>query len=93
MAKDKFSTAPWIVEVMDGNLRVIDANNTEICYEEEWADEYENEQTANFALLSAAPRLLHALEALVGEAALELGDTYPPVIAARAAIKLAREGA
>jgi hypothetical protein len=93
MAKDKFSTAPWHVEARDGNLHLIDADDTEICYEEEWDSQYENEQTANFALLAASPRLLHALESLVGEAALELGETYPPVVEARAAIRLAREGA
>jgi hypothetical protein len=83
-----------MVEVQDsGSLCIIDADGDEICWEEEWDEEFENEQTANFALMAASPRLLHALEALVGEAALELGETYPPVVAAREAIKLAREGA
>jgi hypothetical protein len=93
MNEDKFSKAPWHVEVRDEILYVIDANDSEICYEEEWGEEFETEQTANFALIAAAPRLLHALETLVGEAALELGELYPPVAAARAAISLAREGA
>ena len=93
MNEDKFSQTPWYVEVKGDTLHVFDANDTEICYEEEWAEEYENEQTANFALIAASPRLLHALESLVGEAALELGETYPPVVEARAAIRLAREGA
>lgn len=93
MNEDKFSKTPWYVEVVDGSVRLFDTEDTEICYEEEWDEQYENEQTANFALLAASPRLLRALESLVGEAALELGETYPPVVEARAAIRLAREGA
>lgn len=92
MAKDKFAPAPWHIEVSDEQLRIVDADDCEICYEEEHDTEYQDEQTATFALMAASPRLLHALEALVGEAALELGETYPPVVAAREAIKLAREG-
>lgn len=92
MPKDKFSPAPWTVEVTDGDMRILDSEGGEVCFEEEWDDEFESEQTANFLLMSEAPTLLKALEGLVGEAALELGDEHPRVKVARQAILSARVG-
>ena len=93
MSRDKFSPTPWHVEVRGDYLHIVDADDCDVAEMDEWDEQFEDEQTANFALMCAAPRLLHALEALVQEAALELGETYPPVVAAREAIKIAKEGA
>jgi len=93
MNKDYFSPTPWKVVVRHDDMVVlVDAEEDDICEMDEWDNQYEHEQTANFLLMSASPRLLHALEKLVQVAALELGEAYEPVVEARAAIKAARSG-